>query len=175
MPLTDIFAISRYKEFTKANFPVAKVLLDSLIEKYGQPSLVKFGTSYTWMAPGVLERTQKPVIVHCFAESDVGSFLYENPKLVTPDTVGISFSTAVNNIDAGDKLPYDNISKCGTVLQVNLALTNDRTYVTSMSTRLIDLTKGHAELKQFTSDFWRGANDAKQAKISGASQNKPKL
>jgi len=171
---TDIFAVSRYKEFTKVNSPVAKVLLESLIEKYGQPSLVKFGTSYTWMAPGVLERTQKPA-VHCFSETDVGSFLYENPKLVAVNTVGISFLTAAKNIDAGDKLPYYDISKCGTVLQVNLALTNDQAYVTSMSTRLIDLTKGHTELKQFTSDFWRGANDAKQAKMSRDSQNKPKL
>jgi hypothetical protein len=172
---TDIFAVSRYKEFTKANFPVAKVLLDSLIDKYGQPSLVKFGSSYTWMAPGVLERTQKPVVVHCFSESNIGSFLYENPKLVALNTVGIGFSSAVNNIDAGDKVPYDNISKCGTVLQVNLDLTDDRTYVKGMMTRLIDLTRGHAELKQFTSDFWRGANDAKQAKVSRDSQNKPKL
>jgi hypothetical protein len=171
---TDIFSVSRYKEFTKASMPPANSLVASFIDKYGQPSIAKSGESFTWMAPGVLERVQKPV-VHCSLSNSMDSFLYENPKFDAQQLMSQSFATAINNVNAGDRNPYYNISKCGTVLQVTLALSNDRTYALNMSEVLIDLTKASTELKQFAADFSAHANAARQEKLSKDSLNKPKL
>lgn len=171
---TDIFGVSRYKQFTKAHAMPANVLVQSYVEKYGPPSVSQNGENFTWMTPGVLEKTQKPV-VKCTLSSDSDSYLYENPRNTSPQTIGQSFVFAVNNIKAGDTMPYYNYSRCGTVLQLNVALSNDRQYAQSMSATLIDLAKARAELKQFAADFFAHANAAKQHKLSTDSLNKPKL
>jgi hypothetical protein len=171
---TDIFGVSRYKEFTRAHPIPANVLLQSYIEKYGPPSVSQYGESFTWMAPGVVEKTKNPP-VHCTLGTQTDSYFYENPKNASPQLIADSFVRAVSNINAGDTLPYYNYSRCGTVLQLNLALSNDKQYAQSMSATLIDLAKARAELKQFAADFIAHANAAKQEKMSRDSMNKPKL
>jgi hypothetical protein len=176
---TDIFGVSRYKTFSKSSFPVAKVLLDSLIEKYGPPSRSTV-TSYTWMAPAVLDhiqsvdRAHRPRDMHCYAEGDADLFLYESADFYSINNIGQAFTTRINTVDVGKGSMMD-YSKCGTVLQVNLTLSDDKVYAIKMSQRLLDLTRAHTELKQFATDFFHQADDAKQAKISKDSQNKPKL
>jgi hypothetical protein len=171
---TDIFGISRYKLFTKSNMVPVNALLASFAEKYGQPSTSKFGTSFTWLASGVLANIQRPP-VHCMLGSVGENYLYENAKNIRLDSIGNSFVAAINSINAGDTLPYYNITKCGTVLQLNVERSNDLQYATSMSVALIDLAKARAELKQFAASFFAHANAAKQAKLSKDSLNKPKL
>jgi hypothetical protein len=176
---TDIFAVARHKEFTKESMPLTQVLVESLIEKYGQPSGRPLGSnipSFTWMAPGVFESTQKPYRIKCFDGYSGGSSLfYENPEITTTNNVGIGFSFAVNKVDAGARDPFSNIAKCGTVLNISLTVSDDKTHVTQMETGFVDLTRGHTELKEFATDFFRHVDAAKQAKISRDSQNKPKL
>jgi hypothetical protein len=171
---TDIFGVSRYKEFSKAHAIPATALLQSYVEKYGQPSVSQYGENFTWMAPGVVEKTRNPP-VRCSLSTESDSYLYENPKNPSPQFIADSFVRAINNINAGDTLPYYNYSKCGTVLQLTLALSNDKRYALSMNATLIDLTKARAELKQFAADFFAHANAAKQEKMSRDSLNKPKL
>jgi hypothetical protein len=170
---TDIFGVSRYKEFSKEHPLPISALLETFAEKYGQPAVSKYGASFTWMAHGAFANTRNPP-VHCTLEPGSDSYLYEDPR-ITQQSIGQAFVTAVNNINAGKTLPYYNISKCGTVLQLSIGLSNDRQYATSMSVVLIDLAKGHAELKQFAADFFAHANAAKQHKLSTDSQNKPRL
>ena len=171
--MSDIFGVSRYKEFTKDHSLPISALVATFAEKYGQPSITQNGTSFTWMAPGVVEKIRNPP-VHCVLNSDGDSYLYENPK-ITAQTIGGAFTNTINNIKAGDTLPYYNISKCGTVLQLSVGPSNDRQYATSMSVVLIDLSKARAELKQFAADFFAHADAAKQQKLSTDSLNKPKL
>ena len=171
---TDIFGVSRYKEFSKAHAIPANVLLQSYVEKYGQPSISQYGESFTWMAPGVVEKIKNPP-VKCTLGSETDSYFYENAKNASPNIISSSFVAAVNNIRAGDTLPYYNFTKCGTVLQLNLALSNDKQYAQSMSATLIDLAKARAEIKQFAADFVAHAGAAKQQKLSTDSLNKPKL
>jgi hypothetical protein len=174
---TDIFAISRYKDFSKADFPVTKVLLDSLVQKYGQPSRTN-DLTFTWTAPGVLERTAN-LQNKCYRDFNAG-YLYElngndlfgygnASRSVVLNQVGSDFVRVIGNPSVFDR------SKCGTVLQVTTRLSNDRAYVTSMNETLIDLTKAQSDLKVFTDDFLRHANAAKQEKLLKDSQNKPKL
>jgi hypothetical protein len=168
---TDIFGVSRYKQFTKANMPPIQALLSALTEKYGEP-VSKYNTGnlgYTWMAAGFYERTQKRV--RC---TGPGNFLYEGAENVSPQSITQGFVTSINDINFGDTNPYLNFAKCGTVLSVDL-VTRDGLYVSSMSEDLIDLTKGRAELKQFAADFFRRASAAKQEKLLQHSQNKPRL
>ena len=170
---TDIFGVSRYKEFPSSHPVPVDALLQDFVGKYGRPSVTKYGASFTWMAPGVAEKTRRPP-VHCTLESESDSYLYENPQS-TPQSIGLSFVTAVNNINAGDTTPYYNISKCGTVLQLSIGLSNNRQYAISMKVVLIDLTKARAELKQFAANFFVHANAAKREKLMKDSQNKPRL
>lgn len=174
---TDIFAISRYKEFSKANFPVRKVLLDSLTEKYGQPSRTN-NLSFTWTAPGVLERTRN-LQNKCYQDFN-GAYLYElNPndlfgydnsaRSVVLNQVGSNFIRVINNPGVFDR------SQCGTVLQITTQLSNDHAYVTSMNETLIDLTKAQSDLTVFAADFSARANAARQDKLLKGSLNKPKL
>jgi hypothetical protein len=174
---TDIFAISRYKDFSKVDFPVTKVLLDSLIEKYGQPSRTN-DLTFTWTAPGVLERTAN-LQNKCYRDFNAG-YLYElnandlfgynsSSRAVILDDVSSTFVNVINNLKVFDR------SQCGTVLQVRTRLSNDRAYVTSMNETLIDLTKAQSDLKVFTDDFSRHVNAARQEKLLKDSQNKPKL
>ncbi len=176
---TDIFAVARHKEFTKNSMPVTQVLVNSLIEKYGQPSgrpPRSNGLSFTWMAPGLFESTQKPYRIKCFDDYSGGSSLfYENPEITTTNNVGIGFTFAVNKVDAGIRDPFSNTTKCGTVLNISLTVSDDKTHVTRMEAGLVDLARGHTELKEFATDFFRHVDAAKQAKISKDSQNKPKL
>jgi len=169
---SDIFGVSRYKEFTKDHSLPISALVATFAEKYGQPTTSKYGASFTWMAPGVLEKTRNPPVNCTLADSS--SYLYENPR-ITQLSIGQAFSSSVNNIKAGDTLPRYNLTKCGTVLQLSVELSNDRQYATNMSVVLIDLAKGQAELKQFAADFFAHADAAKQQKLSTDSLNKPKL
>jgi hypothetical protein len=170
---TDVFAISRYKDFSKANFPVTKILLDSLVEKYGQPSRTN-DLTFTWAAPGARSLQDK-----CYQDFTAG-YLYElnandlfgygsSSRAVVLNDVGSIFVRVISNLSVFDR------SQCGTILQVKTQLSNDRAYVTSMHETLIDLTKAQADLKTFTDDFSRHANAAKQEKLLKDSQNKPKL
>lgn len=163
---TGIFAVSRRKEFTKANFVPAKVLLDSFIEKYGPPSRTN-GGSFTWTAPGVLQRTQKSP-AKCYNE--FGDYFYEsgNDRFFSEQFVNFLNLIASKN-------PNVDFSQCGTVLQVNFTLSNDKLSALGMTETLIDLTRGYAEVKAFSDDFWLHANAAKQEKLMKDSQNKPKL
>ena len=174
---TDIFGISRYKKFSKSSFPVEKTLFTSLVEKYGQPSRSN-GTRYTWTASGVLARPHTPNH-ECFKDFN-DYFLYEtDPDLIFSGNaitrglqigqISDSFVNIINHLDVFDR------SKCETVLQIVLTLSNDGTYVTGMTETLIDLTQAQSKLKEFADDFWHRANAAKQEKLNRDSQNKPKL
>jgi hypothetical protein len=167
---TDIFAVSRFKEFPKSSVPVASVLVASLIEKYGQPARVKdngFQQLLAWAAPGVFERTDRSP-GKCDRTS--GDFYYE---FADRNYVGGAFVSMMNLI--ASKNPGMDYSKCGTILQIEYRLASDKAHVEWMKERLIDLTKSTSEMAQFSNDFWSKADAAKQAKISKDTQNKPKL
>lgn len=167
---TDIFGVFRAKAFPKTNLPVEKVLIASLYEKYGQPVRVT-GNSLNkimiWAAPGVLESTDRS---RARCDSSGLDYFYESADR---RFIGEAFVGKMNLI--ANKNPMQDYSKCGTILQVDVMLSGDGVYVTSMKERLIDLTKATLELTQFSNNFWLGANAAKQAKVSKDSQNKPKL
>jgi hypothetical protein len=167
---SDVFGVFRGKAFPNANLPVAQVLLDSLYEKYGQPTRSTGNTlqkNMIWAAPGVLERTDRS-LARC--DSNGLDYFYEG---VDKRFIGEAFVGRMNLI--ANKNPMQDYSKCGTILQVSVMLSPDGTYARSMTERLIDLTKATAELNQFSNSFWSAANAAKQTKVSKDSQNKPKL
>jgi hypothetical protein len=167
---TDIFAVSRFKEFPKSSVPVASALVASLIEKYGQPArAADHGAEQllAWAAPGVLERTDRSP-GKCDRTS--GDFYYE---FADRNYVGGAFVSMMNLI--ASKNPGMDYSKCGTILQIQYRLASDKAHVEWMKERLIDLTKSTSEMAQFSNDFWSKADAAQQAKISKDTQNKPKL
>jgi hypothetical protein len=167
---TDIFAVSRFKEFPKSSVPVASVLVASLTEKYGQPArAADHGAEQllAWAAPGVLERTDRSP-GKCDRTS--GDFYYE---FADRNYVGGAFVSMMNLI--ASKNPGMDYSKCGTILQIQYRLASDKAHVEWMKERLIDLTRSTSEMAQFSNDFWSKADAAQQAKISKDTQNKPKL
>lgn len=175
-----IFAVSRDKEFARSEFIPPKALLDTFIQKYGEPSRAK-GSSITWTAPGVLQRTQR-FVAKCYLESyEYHNYLYER---IDDNFFSDRFSfLARNNFDAQFVNVLNNIitsrlsdrSQCGTVMQLFLTMSNDGAYATGMTETLIDLTRGYAELRAFAADFRAHADAAEQEKLLRASQNKPKL
>jgi hypothetical protein len=171
---SDIFGVSRYKEFSRQEPVSAKGLLDSFVDKYGPYSLSNGGTSYTWLAPGVRETAQR-LRLKCSLYSNIDSYLYEQPESVSPETIGNYFVIAMNKVATAMTAPFDDVSKCGTVLQLSLTLSSDRVYVTQMSVVLMDVTKGVGEVRQLLAVISRQTDAAKQDQLRKASQNKPRL
>lgn len=180
---TDIFGVVRHTEYSKSNMPVANVLLNALKDKYGPPTH-STGNSFTWTAPGVIERAQKTAF-KCFQDFN-GNYLYETDSnsFFLGDKTNSNYSVTQNVllnqegsqfINFINHLPGNDRSQCGIIVNVFLNLSNDGAYVTKMTTRLIDLARANAELKAFTDNFWQNANAAKQGNIARDSLNKPKL
>lgn len=168
---TDIFGVVRQKVFPRSSRPVEKVILGSLAEKYGQATRVSGIPAHKtmiWAAPGVLEQTDR-ARARC-DNSGGADYFYESAE---KRYINEAFVGRMNLI--ANKNPMQDYSKCGTVLLVDLILTDDGLYVISMKQKLIDLTKATSELMKFSDAFWSNANAAKQAKVSKDSQIKPKL
>lgn len=172
-----IFAISRVKQFAKSEFIPPKALLDTFIQKYGEPSRVN-GNSITWTAPGILQRTQKS-FAKCYL--DYSEYLYEQVdqdifndrvSFLIRNNLNAQFVNVLNNIITNR---FSDRSQCGTVMQLFLTTSNDRAYATGINETLIDLTRGYAELRAFADDFRAHADAAKQDQMLKASRNKPKL
>jgi hypothetical protein len=179
---TDIFGVSRYTEYAAGSQPTTKTFVEALVEKYGTPS--RSGgdrhilLTYTWAAPGVLERTQRAV-THCYEENGF-DFLYEGVgdtgyygmrQLLA--TIGGAFVGSVNLIHS--KNPLRNYSICGTILQVRLKLAKDGDYVGAMSARLLDLSKAYTELGEFADSVWNHAAALRQEQLNSGSAVKPRL
>jgi hypothetical protein len=172
----DVFAIFRYVNFDTSMTMAA--LQDSLVEKYGQPSVtsnsfLKDTTTHIWTVKGANYDSKK-----CAKERFLGfdAYLYERVELVGPlanakdDTERVFVSVINKN---GSAYP----ANCGTILSVFIQtkLGSNNQYAFEMKETLIDLSKAVAEIGKLRTEAFSAINQIANTKLQKDRQNKPSL
>jgi len=192
----DIFAVYRYTKFissytafphgnspeVKGTLVLKKVVLDSLIKKYGEPALILPGsvltdTAYIWAVDkNTVNKVNRNNTYVCINHN----YFYETPYDYVP--IKNAANSAASNFINTINLMRNQYEQCGMILRVDLHSTNaaqsssqDYPYMESMSENLIDLTKGTLEITNFANSFSTAANAAKEERLQQDSKNKPSL
>jgi hypothetical protein len=173
----DVFAIYRYVNFdTNTNMTMAS-LHDSLVEKYGEPSLAitsfnKDYWTYIWAAKGS-GYDPKRCNLDKFGHD---AYFYERveysgPLLNVVDETERRFVSVINYKGPG----YP--TNCGTILFVFIQtrLGTNNQYAYEMKETLIDLTRGVSELAKLRSEVFAAIDQIATKKLQKDKENKPEL
>lgn len=156
---SDIFAIFRYINFGVNSRITIATLIDSLVEKYGQPtSVTNSGKQYSWYtwAENLAQYNKNA------CTPNMGPFypyFYEqlNANSTVSNSVDITRREFVNYVN-GTPNPNKTAlrGKCGEMLIINIraGLGADSVYAYEMRESLIDFSKGVSELISFRDDFF---------------------
>jgi hypothetical protein len=155
---SKVFGIGRAKEFLASGRPLVAETVSSLIEKYGQPTQISKADPYGrtqylfWASNANIDRRK------CFKE-DRYSLLYEDAGFynIQPfergaQSLRTDFLGKTNNCHSHN--PLTDVSQCGTVLRVQLVLSDNLSYLMQLNESLVDLTEGQRALTKLSDDFF---------------------
>lgn len=163
----DIFAIYRYVDYGINSRVTMATLIDSLVEKYGQPTSVQ-GVNYTWSTSGASYNQKTfPHFVNNW-HGNGGSLQDEIDYITKNDFMGYFF----NNVNPRTEFRGNS----GLILNIQISpKLGAPAYVSNITETLIDLNKSVSELTSFKSDFYAKDSQAINERISHDMKNRPGL
>lgn len=165
----DIFAVTRKLHYgiNKSQLTI-KVLMDSLKEKYGDPTDYQDFGGYIktiWAVDNNKYNRNRCNV------NNINGIFYEWPEQYSyENSTEHRFLTYINNTQPR------SYSGCGMMLIVTInKVFIAHEYVQDITESLVDLTKGVSELSVYRNNFFKKVNELRNKNISTDMKNKPEL
>jgi hypothetical protein len=154
-----ILALERVVQYTTEEMPSTKIVVEALIEKYGQPLHRKGDKEAPYEFEWYYPSTDKIDMLGC---DSVATMVVEGH---------IDFiSNRIRQYVA------ENASACGQYLRVSLSFSGSESrYISEMTARLVDVRRAIESYRVFTERFWSASEQAKRNQDEEDKKKKPPI